>query len=555
MIKKFLLLLPMIVCVLMVLLTMRSLFNGQFFTVHDTTHAARLVEMNRSLLGGEFPVRWSRNFGFGYSMPLFNFYAPLPYYLGQLPLLMGFDPIIAIKFLYIINGILAFLGMYLLGRKIWGMFGGLICAVMFSLSSYRAVDLFVRGAIGEAFAMVLIPFTFYGIWLALEKKKSGVMILILSLAAILLSHNLTGLITFGMVVLIWLAKMVEFKSKQWGWQLLALVLSLSLALGISSFYVLPAFFEKNLTRVDQTITVGYFDYHNHFLCASQFFKGEWKYGGSVPGCGDDISFSFGVVAWVIFSLASLSVLRLGNRKQKVTSLIIFTGLVVSLFMCIGRSVFIWDHVAILKYFQFPWRFLSFAHVFFAVFCGAIALWLTKWRLSIVVIILLLLGLSYQHLQFYLPEKLQSLDHLNAYYNTSPSWISSEISKTLNDYLPPRISDSALPTSIASRLSVKDGEVLILSDLSTRTVAKVNCVKSCILNVNIFQFPGWKATLDGRPIDLVPLEQGLPIYTILVPGGMHQVEVYFSGTTLEQVSNYLSLSIIIIALALVLKFRI
>jgi hypothetical protein len=43
-------------------------------------------EMERSLQRFEFPVRWSANFGFGYGMPLFNFYAPLPYYLGQ-PLL------------------------------------------------------------------------------------------------------------------------------------------------------------------------------------------------------------------------------------------------------------------------------------------------------------------------------------------------------------------------------------------------------------------------------------------------------------------------------------
>src|SRR5258706_14692287 len=88
--------------ILTVLITMRSILGPSFFRPHDYTHAARLVEMQRSLQAGELPVRWSRNFGFGYGMPLFNFYAPLPYYFGQLPLLVA-SPIFAIKFLYIAN--------------------------------------------------------------------------------------------------------------------------------------------------------------------------------------------------------------------------------------------------------------------------------------------------------------------------------------------------------------------------------------------------------------------------------------------------------------------
>src|SRR5258708_5005319 len=58
-----------IVGVLAVLITMRSLFSSSFFRTHDFTHAARLVEMRTSFASGEFRVRWSRNFGFGYGMP------------------------------------------------------------------------------------------------------------------------------------------------------------------------------------------------------------------------------------------------------------------------------------------------------------------------------------------------------------------------------------------------------------------------------------------------------------------------------------------------------
>src|SRR5258708_1095337 len=291
-----------IVGVLAVLITMRSLFSSSFFRTHDFTHAARLVEMRTSLLSGEFPVRWSRNFGFGYGMPLFNFYAPLPYYIGQLPLVFGFSPIDATKFLYILNGVLAFIGMYLFTKKLWGKQGGLIAAIAFSFSTYRAVDLFVRGALGEAFAFVLLPFALYGILLLRELGKRGWIVTSLSLAAILLSHNLTGMISIAVIICFWIGLLIadRAKKKNLRQEVGMFVLALGLGISLSAFYVLPAFFEKGYTRVDQTIVIGNFDYHNHFLCSTQLLTGKWGYGGSFLGCNDDISFALGAGALAFF---------------------------------------------------------------------------------------------------------------------------------------------------------------------------------------------------------------------------------------------------------------
>jgi uncharacterized membrane protein len=278
---------------LTVIITMRSILGPTFFRPHDFTHAARLVEMQRSLKAGEFPVRWSRNFGFGYGMPLFNFYAPLPYYLGQIPMALGLSAVDSIKLLYLTNSILAFAGMYLLGTKLWGKWGGILSAVFFSFSTYRALDLFVRGALGEAFALVLIPFALYGVQLALEKKRVGSLVIAVSLAAILLSHNLTGMASVGLVTAYYLLQiLLSIPKKEWRWQLISLGMGILLSVGLSAFYTIPAFLEKGLTRVDQTIVVGYFDFHDHFLCYSQVFKGVWKYGASLPGCNDDLSFAF-----------------------------------------------------------------------------------------------------------------------------------------------------------------------------------------------------------------------------------------------------------------------
>lgn len=66
-----------------------SLVRAGLGTGHDLNHQARIYEMAAGLREGDFPVIWSQNFAFGYGMPLFEFYAPLPYYFGAACYLLG----------------------------------------------------------------------------------------------------------------------------------------------------------------------------------------------------------------------------------------------------------------------------------------------------------------------------------------------------------------------------------------------------------------------------------------------------------------------------------
>lgn len=533
---------------LSILITLRSILGPNFFRPHDYTHAARLVEMQRSLQAGEFPVRWSWNFGFGYGMPLFNFYAPLPYYLGQLPLMLGFAPVDAIKFLYLLNGVLAFAGMYLLAGKLWGKWGGLISALVFSFSTYRALDLFVRGALGEAFALVLIPFALYGVLLVGEKKHHGIVVVAISLAAILTSHNLTGMVMVGLVALFWLMRLLLVKRQEWKWQIVALLTSLILGVGLSAFYVLPAFFEKNLTRVDQTITVGYFDYHNHFLCYFQVFKGEFKYGGSLPGCSDDISFAFGALAWGLLAIGLAAVVILGKKRDRILGAGLTLLLLGSLFLTIGRSTWIWDQIELLKYFQFPWRFLTFAHVFFAALTGAAVMWAGKWKLIWVLLLALTVGLMISHSGFYWPERILRPDQWNEFYNTSPEWIRKETSQTLNDYLPPSIKDESLPQPVNARFVTDGGTVKIEEDKSDVAIATVSCPKDCLVKINIFQYPGWQARVDGKPAELILAPGELPVYQLQLSKGEHKVEMHLYSSDIRRTGNWISLLTVFLLLA-------
>ena len=84
-------------------------------------HIFRLYELAQLVRGGELYPRWAPDFYHGYGYPIFNYYAPLTYYLGlPLELLPGVDSVLAIKTLFVAGILLAGIGCYGFVRDNWG---------------------------------------------------------------------------------------------------------------------------------------------------------------------------------------------------------------------------------------------------------------------------------------------------------------------------------------------------------------------------------------------------------------------------------------------------
>ena len=299
-----------------------SLYRPGFFHIHDWTQGARIAEMGRALNEGQFPVRWSANFGYGFGMPLFNFYAPLPYYLGGLLYNLGLNLVVCLKILYLLPTFLAMLGAFKLGKKISGTWAGIILAAAYTLAPYRAVNLFVRGAVSEAWAMAFMPWVLNAIFALLKNFKKKInskpkyLILVLSLVGIFLSHNLTAMIFIPLSGL--LAFILFLEEENWSLKntlkdIVPVFLIYLLSAALSAFYLLPAVMEKNDTIID-IIFSGYFHYSNHFLYIRQFLKPNWQYGGSGWGPEDGISFFFGwgQILGLVFLVLAVGIFLLKN---------------------------------------------------------------------------------------------------------------------------------------------------------------------------------------------------------------------------------------------------
>lgn len=142
-------------CVLLsaviLLIVVLPLFQNSYFPMHDDTQPTRIYLMAQALEDGQFPVRWVQYLGYGYGYPIFNFYAPLPYYVGSIPILLGFDAVDSAKILFGLVTAGAFITMFFLLKHFVKTGAAIAGATVYLLFPYHAVNTYVRGALSEQF--------------------------------------------------------------------------------------------------------------------------------------------------------------------------------------------------------------------------------------------------------------------------------------------------------------------------------------------------------------------------------------------------------------------
>jgi hypothetical protein len=511
-----------------------------------------------------FPVRWSQDLGYGYGYPIFNFYNPFPYYIGGFLEISLNDALFATKLLFILAIVISGFSAYLLSKEFFKKAGGIITAVFYVYAPYHAVDVYVRGALAEAFAYAFTPLLFYGAYKIYKKQNFfNVLLFSISLALVICSHNLTALIVmpFVLIFMVYLIYLASDKSKLSRY----LFLSLGFGLVLSAFYFIPAVLEMDYTNVVSQIGAGA-DFRDHFVCLSQLWTSQWGYGGSVKGCNDGLSFMIGKYHIILVFFISLAVLgsftskKLAEifKKQKETFKFIVLFLmffIFSSFMTLPLSKPIWEAFIPLSYVQYPWRFLSLILLFASFIIGATPILIRpfiKERTVYFFVCLISIFLIAASIKFFTPQsylKVTSQDYLNEY---SVKWITSKIS---DEYMPKNFQK---PTSFY--------EIPDPNNLSTKGIFAKFIIKKTQkieLNINVSQpgryifpiayFPSWKAFLDGNNTPIIEANRGI---VVNLPKGEHKLKFEFIQTPIEFISSLISFAGILCGIAgiIILKFK-
>lgn len=495
------------------------LFVRGYFSHHDDLQVMRIFEMRKCITDFQIPCRWVPDMGYGNGYPLFNFYGVFAYYLGAV-LSFGFGYIGAAKALFFIPLVFGAVGMYFLARELFGKIPGFLAGTLYLLAPYRALDAYVRGAVAEMFGMAAVPFVLYFILKLLkEEKKKYFVLSAVSFAIFLLSHNIMTLIFTPVIFALTLLFLYENKWKAWK----KISLAILLGFGISAFFILPAFIEKNLVQTE-ALTRAELDFRAQFVKVGQLFLDRsWNYSGSNPNQEGTISYQVGWPHWWLVALAVVSLFL--TRKKKVFATLLMIIFTASVFMTHNKSAPIWEAFPILSYVQFPWRFLSIAIFASSLLSGYLASNLRGKTLLILVAITVTITVFFNW-RYFRPEHFYR-DITDKSKLSGVNFIDQQKGALL-DYLPKSaLEPRELPIMPSGFSSGTNHWKLFTDEKEVKT-----------FEVPVFDFPNWTVDVDGK---IISHSRSIPLGRIAfeVPAGKHTVKGNFRNTSVRSVANIIS----------------
>jgi len=384
----------------------------------------------------------------------------------------------------------------------------------------------------------------------------------LSYAALVLTHNITALVATPLLMAYGVVLWVSAGRDRDG--ILRLASAFLLGLGLTAFFWVPALLEEDYVQIHQLFAPADLDFHNNFSTLGELL--------ALPRAVDPHLINHPAVRSLGLPQLLLAVWAVGaswwkgehGLKVHVLFLgILAVGLVV---MILPISLPIWESVALLRFVQFPWRFLGLASLFLAVLAGVGAARMPLPdvpRLLVVQAVVTLYALTWLFPR-YLPDQaapspldLIEFEQVTGALGTTsagdflPIWVrtlpaadslASDYEAAAPHYIIPRLRDASLPTGATVTYAAYG---LTSADLV------IDSPVAFPVTFNWYFFPGWWGWLDDEPLELGPVgDEGL--VGAEIPAGQHHIVIQFGQTLVRNWSgraSIASLGAILILLAL------
>lgn len=514
-----------------------------FYEPHDLHHLADIYQMFRAFVSGQLPPRWGPDFSFGYGYPLFNFYYLLPFYLGAFFYSLLGTLTLSFKLVFLTSIVLSVSGMYLFLREFVGKWAAAAGSILFLYTPYHALQIYVRGAMGEALAFSILPFTAWALIRVVKKPNpTRVAVAALITGLFLIAHNYLWFLAAPPLVV--LLAIYVFSQKKKAKPIKALLLTSILSLGAVSYWLVPAIVEQKL--IDRLTPFSLID---HFPFIKQLIFSPWGYGSSVWGPTDELSFQIGIVnlAVVLIFIPTLFIIRKRAKSKTLflISLWALAGFLATVFMMNIRSLPIWELIPFYNFIQFPWRLLILTTFFTSIIAAVLVdtLSVNKKKFGAVAVIIASIFLTYSYFQ---PSKVVHkadqvyLDRFFGGKNYSEDYL----------LLPNWVEERPIQQP-ESKIEINEGEVVNMQELSPvnwRAQTKSDVPSKVTFNSRYF--PGWLATVDGREVNLAP---GTPFgqIEIEVPEGEHEVAFFWRETPLRKAMDVVTLASLIFVAGLLI----
>lgn len=306
--------------------------------------------------------RWLLGMNGGLGSPAMFFYPALPYVIPAISQILfekaGLNIASSLGIGAISALFIAGFGMRQLLLTIVSPIPALISAALYVASPYcLGIDLYSRGAYAELWSFAWMPLVLLGVTTLRNGNRWGIIILSASYAALICSHLPTTLV-FSFVPIMFsisLTKAATNASSRCARlrPLILTVTGMSLGIGMSLFYLLPAMTMQEHVSIDALTTPEILKYSNQFLFGSFL----WNKIRSGDGFAQHLHLAF-----LILLFAGIWGYAVGRKSPSAANRTItkclFLVFLLSVFMIIPLSQHVWVALPSLQVIQFPWRILT-----------------------------------------------------------------------------------------------------------------------------------------------------------------------------------------------------
>jgi hypothetical protein len=534
---------PWLVALISLLAIWPLLPPGLTHSADGFLHVYRTVGLDRLWQQGIFYQRWLPDFALGYGYPVFDFYAPLFYYLSETGhFLLGLDFGAATKAVlfgaYFLHG----LGMYLFLKGVVGQRGALLAAAAYVYAPVQFRWAYLYGTYPQFLALAMAPITLWAFQrLVLTGRRRYLILGALSYAAVILSHNLTAFL-FSPLLATYVLILCPFSPSPWR-RLALSALGILLALGMTAFFWFPAFYDMQWVQISGLLT-GTFDFRDHFLSLPELLAPSVPVdaGAHNPympynlGLSQVVLAALGLAAaaWHSWRTSLRSVLPIMMHLAFLTALL--AGCVL---LMLPVSTPLWEALPLVTFLQFPWRLLGFAAIATAGLSGAVLLPWTGRQATVVLAIAIVVVMTETMVFTYPAEPFKDLGNVSIRDVVQMEQTSGNTGTTSgSEYLPRWVTEFPKDAPVADALLAgREPERLDLGSLpkgaeATRVATSPGALSYRVESPEAFQarfftfyFPGWQAQVDEAVVEVTP-QAGSGLTLVPIPAGGGLVRLYW-----------------------------
>jgi hypothetical protein len=380
---------PLLILLLIELLLVGPLWEspGLPNSADGPLHLHRSAAVARAFASGLLWPRWFPDVYGGLGAPTFHYYSPLFYQLtatlhcAGLALDSAAKSVISIAFFF---SALAAFGWL---RRLFGSVGALVGALIFLAQPHIFREFYFQGDYPQLLAILLLPVCLWAFTaLAQDNRPRDWLLAPLSLALLVLAHNLTAMIGALFLAIYWVLLLIAIRNLP-GFARRAL--AAVVAALISGTFWMPALGDLGMVQV-QNLQQDFFHYQQYFLSWTELFSTFRAF--DQRAANPPFPHAPGWSAWLaIVAGCVVALFRLKGRDNRWDG-VRFWGLagaglaLASLLLTLPVSAPIWASVPGISLLQFPSRFLPLAALGAALAgAAAVAGISTRWRGPVLVL--------------------------------------------------------------------------------------------------------------------------------------------------------------------------